>query len=93
MGVEDVYKVVVLYLFTFCMSAAFAFYIPDRFGRRWIMTGSTVVLATCMFAVGGLAGSSKAHTQAYRQGALACLFVWDIVMTVAWSSWYESFHS
>ncbi|RSL94084.1 hypothetical protein CDV31_014443 [Fusarium ambrosium] len=37
LGLQDVYKIMILFLLTMALSRAFAFYIPDRFGRRPIL--------------------------------------------------------
>ncbi|KAH8884126.1 putative transporter [Thozetella sp. PMI_491] len=85
-GIEDTYKIIVLLVFTMAMSSAFAFYFPDRLGRRWIMIGSSVVMAVCMFTVAGITGYGLADDPNAMKAALAMLFIWWFTIAIGWSS-------
>lgn len=88
LGVQDVYKISILFVLTMAISCAFAFYFPDRFGRRWIMIGAALVLGTCMFIVSGIAGSSLSQDKNAIKGLMGALFIWQFTMSLGWSSWY-----
>jgi SP family sugar:H+ symporter-like MFS transporter len=85
-GISDTYKIQVLLIFTMCISSAFAFYFPDKFGRRWIMIGSSLIMAASMFTVAGVAGYQPDNAEAMK-GALGMLFVWWFIMAIGWCSW------
>jgi hypothetical protein len=63
-------------LFVKCIASGFAFYIPDRFGRRWILIITAVLMGACMFVVSIFKGSDFANTDADTKGAVAALFIW-----------------
>jgi hypothetical protein len=87
-GITDTYKIQVLLIFVFAMSCGFAFYFPDRLGRRVLMIGCSVLMAASMFTVSGIAGFGGSDDQSAMKGALGMLFVWWFFSSLGWSSWY-----
>jgi hypothetical protein len=87
-GIQDVYKITVLIMFTFGASCMFAFYFPDKVGRRWLMIVCSVVMASCLFVVSGIAGFGLAEDENAMKGALCALFFWWFFSALGWSSWY-----
>jgi len=84
-GIADVYKVLVLLYFTNMAASAFAFYFADKIGRRPLLFGGACVMAICMFTVAAITGYDN-NPQSIK-GALACLFIWQFVQAIGWSSW------
>lgn len=87
-GVKNVYEIMVLFLLTMPVGSAFAFYVPDRFGRRWVMIICAFVMAVCMFIVAGITGFGLKDNQTAMKGVLAALFLWQFAINIGWSSWY-----
>ncbi|ETS81532.1 hypothetical protein PFICI_06534 [Pestalotiopsis fici W106-1] len=85
-GVQNEYQIIVLLLFVQTIASAFAFYLPDRFGRRWILIINALVMAICMYVVSLVKGYSFANNQAGTNGAIAALFIWQFSAAVGWSS-------
>ncbi|KAK6423957.1 hypothetical protein LTR81_003344 [Elasticomyces elasticus] len=83
-GVTDTYKVLILLYFTNMIASGFAFYFADKIGRRPLLFGAACVMAVCMFTVAGITGCDN-NAQSIK-GALACLFIWQFVQAVGWSS-------
>ncbi|KAK3631662.1 hypothetical protein LTR56_016769 [Elasticomyces elasticus] len=83
-GVTDTYKVLILLYFTNMVASGFAFYFADKIGRRPLLFGAACVMAICMFTVAGVTGYDN-NSQSIK-GALACLFIWQFVQAVGWSS-------
>ncbi|KAF7546714.1 hypothetical protein G7Z17_g8232 [Cylindrodendrum hubeiense] len=86
LGVQDVYKIMILFLLTMALSSGFGFYIPDRFGRRPILISTAALMGVCMYIVAGLKGFSLAESASATKGATAALFIWEFAMSVGWSS-------
>lgn len=86
-GIQDEYRILVLLLFVQTIASAFAFYLPDRFGRRWLLIINAIVMALCMYAVSIIKGFSFADTSAGTKGAVAALFIWQFSAAAGWSSW------
>ncbi|KAL2672680.1 hypothetical protein Neosp_013394 [[Neocosmospora] mangrovei] len=86
LGLQDVYKIMILFLLTMALSSGFAFYIPDRFGRRPILIWSALLMGVCMFVVAGLKGFGLADSTSATKGATAALFIWEFALSVGWSS-------
>lgn len=77
-------------LMSMCMaiSSAFAFYLPDRFGRRWIMIVSAIIMAVSLCFVAGITGfGPQATSKSTLNGAMAAIFLWQIFTSIGWSSW------
>lgn len=74
------------------ISSASAFYLPDRFGRRWIMIFCALIMGACMYVVSGITGFGLADDANAMKGAVAVLFIWQFAMSVGWSSW-QVFHT
>lgn len=89
-GFQDVYKMNVLIGLCMVGASAFAFYLPDRFGRRWMMIISALVMCAAMCTTAGITSSGLASNKTALQGALAAMFIWQIFTSIGWSSWYVS---
>jgi hypothetical protein len=71
------------------IASAFAFYLPDRFGRRWILISMAIVMALCMFVVSIVMGFSFTDNDSGLSGATAAVFIWQFATAVGWSSWFR----
>ncbi|KAL4738267.1 general substrate transporter [Aspergillus similis] len=85
-GVKDVYKISILNSLVMAVASACAFYIPDRFGRRWILILSALLLGASMFTMSGVSNAGLAGNQAAANAALAFTFIWQFAMSIGWSS-------
>ncbi|EMC94423.1 hypothetical protein BAUCODRAFT_35650 [Baudoinia panamericana UAMH 10762] len=83
-GMTDVYRILVLLYFTNMAASGFAFYFADKIGRRPLMFVAASVMAICMCTVAGIV--TRTPTTAGQNGALACLFIWQFVQAIGWSS-------
>lgn len=86
-GIQNEYEIIVLLLFVQTIASAFAFYLPDRFGRRWMLIINAIVMALCMYVVSIVKGYNFANNDAGTRGAVAALFIWQFSAAVGWSSW------
>ncbi|WYZ43751.1 hypothetical protein EsH8_VII_000187 [Colletotrichum jinshuiense] len=85
-GIQNEYEIIVLLLFVQTIASAFAFYLPDRFGRRWMLIINAIVMALCMYVVSIVKGYNFANNDAGTRGAVAALFIWQFSAAVGWSS-------
>ncbi|KAL4944639.1 hypothetical protein BDV06DRAFT_220043 [Aspergillus oleicola] len=85
-GIQDTYKTQILLTLSQALACGFGFYLPDRFGRRPVMICTAIVMAACMYTVGGITGYDLADNQNAMKGALAALFIWQVLLSVGWSS-------
>ncbi|KAF2766795.1 putative transporter [Teratosphaeria nubilosa] len=83
-GIEDEYQILVLLYLVGFVGNAMNFYLSDRVGRRTMMLWCAVVMAACMFVIGGLTGYDD-DSGAGKTGALAAIFIWNFVDSVGWS--------
>ncbi|KAL4791605.1 major facilitator superfamily domain-containing protein [Aspergillus venezuelensis] len=84
-GIQDTYKTQILLSLSQALACAFGFYLPDRFGRRPVMI-CAAIMAACMYTVGSITGYDLADDQNAMKGALAALFIWQVFLSVGWSS-------
>lgn len=87
LGIPDVYRISILSSMTMVVASMFAFYIPDRLGRRKIMLSSSLIMAVCICVVGGLKGVANLQNASATDAAIACLFIWQLFNCLGWSSW------
>lgn len=87
-GVDDVYKISILTSLVMTVASGCGFYVPDRFGRRWVLIGAALVLGISMFTMSGVKDAGLAGNKTARNTALAFVFIWQFAMSIGWSSWY-----
>jgi MFS family permease len=85
-GVTDTYLNLVYLILVNTVSAAAAFYLADKLGRRWFMILGGFIEAIMMYIVAGLTGGSTT-SPAQEKGALAMLFLWQAFQACSWVSW------
>lgn len=88
LGIKDEYKIIVLLLMVQTLASAFAFYLPDRLGRRLILISMAILMGLCMLVVSIVMGFDFADNDHGLQAATACVFIWQFATSVGWSSWY-----
>jgi SP family sugar:H+ symporter-like MFS transporter len=87
LGIKDEYRIIVLLLLVQTLASAFAFYLPDRFGRRRILISMAIVMGLCMLFVSLIMGFSFANNAQGLNAATACVFIWQFATSIGWSSW------
>lgn len=87
LGIKNTYEISVLLVFTMTGSCFFAFYFPDKIGRRPIMIASAALMAISMFIVAGMTSYGLANKESAMNAALGMLFVWWFFVSLGWSSW------
>ncbi|KAJ6003491.1 Major facilitator superfamily domain general substrate transporter [Penicillium sp. IBT 35674x] len=85
-GVRNVYEISVLTSLVMAVGSGCAFYIADKFGRRWILICAALVLGTSMFVMSGVKNSGLAGNMTAANAALAFIFIWQFAMSIGWSS-------
>ncbi|KAJ5694271.1 hypothetical protein N7536_004683 [Penicillium majusculum] len=85
-GVDDVYKISILTSLVMTVASGCGFYVPDRFGRRWVLIGAALVLGISMFTMSGVKDAGLAGNKTARNTALAFVFIWQFAMSIGWSS-------
>lgn len=86
-GVKDTYKNQILLVTMTTVSSIFVFYLADKLGRRWPMTIAAGFMATLMYIVAGITGSSLINNPSAMKAALGMLFIWKFFLATGWSSW------
>jgi sugar porter (SP) family MFS transporter len=82
-GISDTYKItVLLYLIGF-VGNFMNFYLSDRVGRRTLMLYCAMIMAICLFVIGGLTGYDG--STGAKNGALAAMFIWNFIDSIGWS--------
>jgi hypothetical protein len=87
LGVQDIYKIQILMSLTMALASGFAFYVPDRFGRRWLLIVTAVALWVSMYIISAIQASGYSSHASSQKTAAAFIFIWQAAMSIGWSSW------
>lgn len=87
LGIQDVYKIQILKSLTMAGACGFGFYIPDRFGRRWLLIITALTLLVGMYTISGIEASGRSKYKSGQRTATAFIFIWEAAMSIGWSSW------